>query len=216
MKTKFALVIVLILLNLVSYSQSSLIERNRELLIAMQKEIEKVYNEIHESLGHIGYTAVETTDNHGETVENERTEENIPVNSEITEASYPDIYPTNCEFRLASKYGYRIDPFTGRKAFHHGIDLAVPENTKVFSCGSGKVIEATYNRTNGNYVIIDHENGYKSYYGHLSSELVKYGDHVIKGQIIGLSGNTGMSTGPHIHYQLSFEGKTLDPLKIIH
>ena len=162
------------------------------------------------------YTAVETTDDQGEIVESEKTEENIPVNSEITEASYPDIYPTNCEFRLASKYGYRIDPFTGRKAFHHGIDLAVPENTKVFSCGSGKVIEATYNRTNGNYVIIDHENGYKSYYGHLSRVSVKFGNHVIKGQIIGLSGNTGMSTGPHIHYQLSLDGKTIDPLTIIH
>ena len=175
MKTKFTLVIVLILLNLVSYSQSSLIERNRELLITMQKEIGKVFTEIHGSLGHMVYTAVETTDDQGEIVESEKTEENIPVNSEITEASYPDIYPTDSEFRLASKYGYRIDP-----------------------------------------VIIDHENGYKSYYGHLSRVSVKFGNHVIKGQIIGLSGNTGMSTGPHIHYQLSLDGKTIDPLTIIH
>ena len=215
MKAKLLLIIVMLTLSLIGYSQSSMLEKNREILLEMQTEIRKVVCEIHESVEQIATNNVGTTDKKDEILMKEIADENVPINIRIDEAYLPDVYPISGVPDVTSKYGTRIDPFTGRKAFHSGIDLAVPENTEVFSCGSGKVIETAYNRTNGNYIIIDHENNYQSYYGHLSRVLVKQGDKVIKGQIIGLSGNTGISTGPHIHFQISFGGKTINPLTII-
>ena len=215
MKAKLLLIIVMLTLSLTGYSQSSILEKNREILLEMQTEIRKVVCEIHESVEQIATINVGTTDKKDEILVKEIADENVPINIGSDEAYLPDVYPISGVPDVTSKYGTRIDPFTGRKAFHSGIDLAVPENTEVFSCGSGKVIETAYNRTNGNYIIIDNENNYQSYYGHLSRILVKQGDKVIKGQIIGLSGNTGLSTGPHIHFQISFDGKSINPLTII-
>jgi murein DD-endopeptidase MepM/ murein hydrolase activator NlpD len=215
MKAKLLLIIVMLALSLISYSQSSMLERNREILLGMQTEIRKVVNEIQESVVQIGSIDVGTTDIRDEIRVKAVADEYASVVNETSEAYLPDIYPISSVPIVSSKYGTRIDPFTGRKAFHSGIDLSVPENMEVFSCGSGKVIEAAYNRINGNYIIIDHKNKYQSYYGHLSRVFAKHGDKVIKGQIIGLSGNTGMSTGPHIHFQISFDGKTINPLTII-
>ena len=215
MKAKLILVIEMLIFNLASFSQSSLLERNREMLNEMKNDIRKVVGEIQGSISQMEFREAGTSNEQGTMVENTNTIENLAISEENSEEYYPDVYPVSEEPRISSGYGYRIDPFTGGKAFHSGIDLAVSPYTKVLSCGAGKIIKASYNRTNGNYIIIDHENKYKSYYGHLSKVSVKYGDKVNKGQVIGLSGNTGMSTGPHIHFQISYNGKTIDPLTII-
>lgn len=215
MKPKFFLLALLLPMDLICYSQSSFLQKNREIFDQMQLEIKKVVNAFQTNVHEMGFIEVSLTADE-EIKDNSTSVSESPATGESTAAEfYPDIYPVNKDSRLTSGYGYREDPFTGKRAFHGGIDLAVPENTEVVSCGTGKVEKAGYTRINGNYIIIDHGNKYKSCYGHLSLLLVKRDDEVRKGQIIGLSGNTGRSTGPHLHIQISLDGKTIDPLTII-
>jgi len=117
--------------------------------------------------------------------------------------------------RLTSYFGYRKDPFTGRKSFHSGIDLAAPEGTPVKVILDGTVSEVSYSRVFGNYVIVRHENGYQTLYGHLSAFKTKKGKTVTQGEVIALVGNTGMSTGPHVHLSIYKHGKLLDPLSVL-
>ncbi|MDQ7031737.1 MAG: peptidoglycan DD-metalloendopeptidase family protein [Desulfonauticus sp.] len=115
--------------------------------------------------------------------------------------------------RISSKFGWRIDPFTGNRAWHPGVDIAVPVGTSVRACMSGKVIFAGPKKGYGNLVIIQHKNGLLSYYGHNSKLLVEPGQFVRFGQKIALSGDSGRSTGPHLHFELRKEDLALNPLK---
>lgn len=120
--------------------------------------------------------------------------------------------------KITSKFGYRTDPKTGKQnAFHNGIDLAVPVGTPIKSPMPGIVDVITSGGDGGNQVIIKHDNGYKTGYAHLSKQLVKKGDKVKQGDVIGLSGNTGKSTGPHLHLTLTDpSGAKVDPQKMIY
>lgn len=120
--------------------------------------------------------------------------------------------------KITSKFGYRTDPKTGKQnAFHNGIDLAVPLNTPIKSPMPGIVDAITSGGDGGNQVIIKHDNGYKTGYSHLNKALVKKGDKLKQGDIIGLSGNTGKSTGPHLHLTLTDpSGAKVDPQKMIY
>jgi murein DD-endopeptidase MepM/ murein hydrolase activator NlpD len=215
MNAKLMLVVLTLPISLICYSQSTFLEKNREIFNKMQQDVRKVMNDFQTSIEQMGFIEVyEPTEE--EIKDNNTYVSYTPATGEAFAAKfYPDIFPLNKESRLTSGYGYREDPFTGKRSFHGGIDLAVPENTEMVSCGSGKIVKAGHNRTNGNFIIIDHGNKYKSYYGHLSQLLVKKDDEVKKGQVIGLSGNTGMSTRPHLHFQITLEGKTIDSLTII-
>ncbi len=215
MNPKLVLMVVTLPISLICYSQSTFLEKNREVFNKMQQDVRKVMNDFQTSIGQMGFLEVYEQPDEEITDNNLYVSESIANGETIASEFYPDIYPVTKESRLTSGYGYREDPFSGKRAFHGGIDLAVPENTEVVSCGSGKIVKAGHNRTNGNFIIIDHRNKYKSYYGHLSQLLVKKDDEVKKGQVIGLSGNTGMSTGPHLHFQITLDGKTIDPLTII-
>lgn len=215
MNAKLVLMVLTLPISLICYSQSTFLEKNSEIFNKMQQDVRKVMNEFQTSIEQMGFLEVYEPTEEEITHKNTYVSESLASGEAIAAEFYPDIYPVNKESRLTSGYGYRKDPFTGKRAFHGGIDLAVPENTEVVSCGSGKIVKAGYNRTNGNFIIIDHGNKYKSYYGHLSQLLVKKNDEVKKGQAIGLSGNTGMSTGPHLHFQITLDGKTIDPLTII-
>ncbi len=113
--------------------------------------------------------------------------------------------------RISSAYGYREDPFTGETKYHKGVDVAVPEGTAVKATFSGVVTEASYNSIGGNYIVIDHGNGVQAYYGHLQVRTVSKGDRVGTGDVIGKSGKTGKITGAHLHFQLSYNGRTVDP-----
>ncbi len=113
--------------------------------------------------------------------------------------------------QISSAYGYRNDPFTGETKYHKGVDVAVPEGTAVKAAFSGTVTEASFNNIGGNYIVIDHGNGISGYYGHLQVCTVSKGDKVATGDVIGKSGKTGKVTGAHLHFQLSYKGRTVNP-----
>jgi murein DD-endopeptidase MepM/ murein hydrolase activator NlpD len=118
--------------------------------------------------------------------------------------------------RLTSKVGFRVDPFTRRRAYHTGIDLANRIGTPVTASQSGKVSYVGYKGNYGKTVIISHQQGYTTLYGHLDKILVKRGQVVRQGEKIGTIGNTGRSTGPHLHFEIHQYRKILDPLKLLH
>lgn len=114
-----------------------------------------------------------------------------------------------------SGFGQRLDPFTGRLAFHSGMDLAGRNQARVYSSAPGKVVSAGRDGAYGLAVDVDHGLGLLTRYGHLSSVSVKAGDSVKRGQLIGQQGNTGRSTGPHLHYEVRYFGKPLNPRNFI-
>ncbi|MDR2192617.1 MAG: M23 family metallopeptidase [Endomicrobium sp.] len=118
--------------------------------------------------------------------------------------------------RLTSVFGKRVHPTTGKVSMHGGIDIAVPSGTWVGAAADGVVILAS--RDAGHYgvaVFIDHKNGYVTHYGHLSSINVRVGQKVKANQLIAKSGATGRVTGPHLHFTIQKDGKSIDPLKFL-
>lgn len=124
-------------------------------------------------------------------------------------AATPSIWPARG--KVTSEFGPRRSPFTGRREFHDGIDIAAPRGTPIHAAADGKVVLSTYQRGIGNVIIIDHGYDYQTLYGHLSGFAVRADEEVIKGQLIGYMGNTGMSTGPHLHYSVFVNGVAVDP-----
>lgn len=115
--------------------------------------------------------------------------------------------------RFASGYGYRIHPIYRTLKMHNGIDLTAPRGTEVYATGSGKVVSAGYSTGGyGKKVIIDHGYGYKTLYAHLDKVLVKNGQSVSRGQIIGEVGSSGRSTAPHLHYEVRKNDQTENPI----
>ncbi len=120
-----------------------------------------------------------------------------------------------CRGYISSYYGYRRDPFTGRRAFHSGIDIVGRYGAPVRATADGRVYRVGYARGLGRYVKIKHAHGFMTVYGHLRKAVVKRGERVKKGDIIGYLGNTGRSTGPHLHYEIRRWGRSLNPLRFI-
>ncbi len=116
---------------------------------------------------------------------------------------------------VTSEFGYRTSPITGQWKFHAGIDLAAPEGTEVFACKSGSVRTVSFSEIYGNYIVILHNGKTTSLYAHLSKTLVKPGQTVKTGDVIGQVGSTGASTGPHLHFEVRENGTPTDPGKII-
>ena len=112
---------------------------------------------------------------------------------------------------VTSNFGMRKSPFTGKSAYHAGIDLAAPAGSPVYACTSGKVIETAYSKIYGNYILIRHDDGRESLYGHLSKVKIRLYEKVKSGTIIGYVGSTGLSTGPHLHFEVREYGKAKDP-----
>jgi hypothetical protein len=114
---------------------------------------------------------------------------------------------------VTCKYGWRIHPVLKERRFHHGVDLRAPMRTEIYAIADGTVIFAGNNGGYGKTVKIDHGNGIVSLYGHCSWLNVRKGDKVTQGRVIALSGNTGMSTGPHLHFGIYVNGGSIDPLE---
>ena len=114
---------------------------------------------------------------------------------------------------LSSKYGKRNDPFTGKQDFHKGLDFAGKKGSAVMAVGDGVVTWSGKRTGYGNLVEISHGNGYVTRYGHNQSHLVEMGETVKKGQQIALMGSSGRSTGPHVHFEVLRDGKTVNPAK---
>lgn len=140
--------------------------------------------------------------------------ETMMVNKSVQAEVLPDGKASPTAW-LSSRFGMRTDPFTGRLAFHKGIDLAGKVGSEVESVGAGVVTWAGARFGYGNMVEITHGNGFVTRYGHNSKILVKVGDTVKKGQAIALMGSTGRSTGPHVHVEVYLNGRAVDPLKYV-
>jgi murein DD-endopeptidase MepM/ murein hydrolase activator NlpD len=125
----------------------------------------------------------------------------------------PNKMPT--QGRITSKFGYRRSPFSGRRDFHTGLDIANKPGTPVRAAGTGIVTFTGWKSAYGKVVIISHGYGYRSLYAHNKEILVKVGQKVRKGDIITKMGNTGRSTGPHLHFEVHYKGQQIDPLKVL-
>lgn len=117
---------------------------------------------------------------------------------------------------MSSRFGRRTDPFSGRVAWHNGVDFAGKDGSEIVAVASGVVTWASSRHGYGQLVEISHGNGYKTRYGHCKDILAKAGDVVKKGQIVALMGSSGRSTGPHVHFEVFKNGRTVDPSTYIH
>jgi murein DD-endopeptidase MepM/ murein hydrolase activator NlpD len=128
-------------------------------------------------------------------------------------ASTPSIWPVRGW--VTSGFGRRLSPFTGEPAMHRGVDISVPANTPIVAPANGTVASAGWDGGLGNAIKINHGYGYETIFGHLNKVLVRPGQRVKRGQPIGLVGNTGFSTGPHLHYQVQVNLVATNPLRYI-
>jgi murein DD-endopeptidase MepM/ murein hydrolase activator NlpD len=117
--------------------------------------------------------------------------------------------------RISSRFGRRSDPVNGESAFHDGIDLPGITGTAVRATADGKVVERGHNDTYGWYIKLDHGNNYMTTYAHNSKILVRRGAKVKRNEVIALLGNTGRSTGPHLHYEIRYNNKPINPAKFV-
>lgn len=124
--------------------------------------------------------------------------------------------PLHSYFYISSRWGWRPDPFgSGRRSYHGGIDMACPKGTPIYSAKAGRVVSTGYSNVYGNYVIIDHGSGYKTLYGHMTKYLTSPGAFVDTTTKIGLVGSTGASTGPHLHFTVYKNGKSINPTNVV-
>lgn len=121
-------------------------------------------------------------------------------------------WPLPATTRVSSPFGYRNHPTLGGVRLHTGVDLSVPSGTQVHASGSGVVVRAGSDSVNGRYLVVDHGFGVTTAYLHNSEVLVVEGQQVAAGDVVSISGNTGRSTGPHLHYQLELERRPVDPM----
>ena len=128
-------------------------------------------------------------------------------------ASTPSIKPVNGW--ISSRFGYRKSPFTGLKEFHSGLDISNKKGTKLIATANGKISYAGRKLLIGNLVTIDHGHGIVTKFGHMDKIFVKFGQKVKRGDVIGLMGNSGRSTGPHVHYEVRINGAPVNPAKYI-
>jgi murein DD-endopeptidase MepM/ murein hydrolase activator NlpD len=117
--------------------------------------------------------------------------------------------------RISSDFGWRSDPIDRQIRFHHGVDLAASSGTPIRAIQAGQVVYSGKMGNYGNTVIVEHQNGYRSLYAHALENHVQAGDVVSEGQILGLVGNTGRSTGSHLHFELQKDGTKINPLNSI-
>ena len=142
------------------------------------------------------------------------TMESILLKESILKDTLPSLKPVNIPC-CSSGYGWRNDPILGIRNFHEGLDFSAAHGEQIRATASGIVLEAGRAGHYGKYVKINHGGGLETRYAHASKLLVKKGDLVSKGEVIALVGNTGRSTGPHLHYEIRFKGNSLDPRKYL-
>lgn len=130
-------------------------------------------------------------------------------------AATPSIWPTQDEGYVSSSYGHRASPFTGRRQTHTGIDIAAPRGTSILAAADGVVTFSGRMAGYGRVIVVTHGFGFKTFYGHNQKNKVRKGERVKRGQVIGTVGNSGYSTGSHLHYEVLVKDRTINPLKYI-
>jgi len=163
---------------------------------------------------------IQALDNLTREIENKQQQlellDSLMVEQQIQTESFLSGRPVNRGW-ISSPFGRRIDPFTGKLAWHQGIDFATGRTgVDVTAVASGVVTFAGEKQGYGNMVKVNHGNGYETLYAHDEKLLVKPGDIVKKGQIVALSGNSGRSTGPHVHFEVHKNGRVVDPSSYVH
>lgn len=166
----------------------------------------------------------------GEEAQNELMQQIAQKQDEFDKAAYeewlasqkPVVPPDGCEwltpltsYRLTSPFGMRMHPILGIYRMHNGIDMGAPLNTPIYASRGGQVTIAEENDSAGLYVQVNHGDGYKSVYMHMNYFIVKVGDYVAQGQVIGYVGTSGMSNGYHLHFGISYNGEYVNPLEYI-
>ena len=126
----------------------------------------------------------------------------------------PSVQPVQ-NLKFTSNFGIRSDPFRGTAAMHAGVDIPGPVGTPIYATGDGVIVYAGWMNGYGNLIKIKHELGTETRYGHLSKIRVKVGQKVSRNSLIGDMGNTGRSTGPHLHYEVRVDGKAVNPMSFI-
>ncbi|MCP3670006.1 MAG: M23 family metallopeptidase [Gammaproteobacteria bacterium] len=140
--------------------------------------------------------------------------EELIMNYDLQKEIHPSGQPVKGGY-ISSKYGERRDPFTGKKTFHHGVDIASRPGTAINAVGSGIVIFSGTKSGYGKLVKVQHGNGFVTIYGHNQELKVNVGDYVSKGQNIATVGSTGRSTGPHVHFEVQLDGEAVNPVKYL-
>lgn len=138
--------------------------------------------------------------------------ENLMMQEDLQDTLDPRGWPVEGGY-ISSLYGYRNDPFSGKRAFHRGVDIPAAIGTPITSLAAGMVIHAGKEKGFGKMVEVDHGNGYVTRYAHVSKLTVRKGQRVDKGQKIAEIGSSGRSTGPHLHLEVLKDGKTINPRK---
>jgi murein DD-endopeptidase MepM/ murein hydrolase activator NlpD len=128
-------------------------------------------------------------------------------------AATPSIWPV--KGWVTSGFGPRVSPFTEKPAWHDGLDIGAAANAPVQAPAQGRVTSVGFDPKLGNVVKLDHGFGIETLYGHLAKALVKEGQRVKRGDVVGLVGSSGLATGPHLHYMVKVNGQTFDPTKYI-
>lgn len=140
----------------------------------------------------------------------------LAKNKEQLSSAIPAIWPVDRrQLRALYAFGWRIHPIYKRRIFHKGVDMACDVGVPVFAAGDAVVEKTDMGQRHvgyGQQILLDHEYGYKTRYAHLSKILVKPGEKIYRGQIIGLVGNTGGTTGPHLHYEVIYMGQVVNPV----
>lgn len=140
--------------------------------------------------------------------------EDLIMNSNLEESLYPAGRPIKKGW-ISSYFGMRNDPFSGKRAMHKGMDFAGKEGSEVVAVAAGVITWVGERYGYGNLVEINHGKGYVTRYGHNETTLVEIGDRIKQGQVIATMGSTGRSTGPHVHFEVLHNGKTVNPTKYI-
>lgn len=116
---------------------------------------------------------------------------------------------------LTSRFGMRFSPIDGRRRLHAGIDLGIPAGTPIRASKAGRIVQAEFHPAYGQMVVIDHVDGYRTLYAHASALTVRAGQVVGQGDVVALAGSTGASTGPHLHFEVPYQGTPVDPLLLL-
>jgi len=184
--------------------------------LAQQQEIARVegmrgmdlVNSIVTSLNNLGHYIAAQSKSYNEI-------DNLLKNKEELLLSTPAIQPVSNKDlnRVASGFGYRIDPIYKTVKLHAGLDFAAPQGTPIYATANGRITTAgNTNNGYGNHVVINHGYGYETLYGHMVKVKVRAGETVKRGEVIGWVGSTGKSTGPHCHYEVHKNGQKIDPI----
>lgn len=209
---QYSILLVFTLISMGSKAQVDYSKEYKRVLQEMKSEYEALVSEIRNITSPLNTkrVLVESEPEKTEETSAEINSANIAVSTTMEFAN-----PVSEEYEISSGFGYRIDPFRHRKAFHEGIDIPLPEGTPILASLDGIVIKTGKDSSGGKYVKLKHDNGYTTLYVHLSRIIATKGSKVNQGDIIGLSGNTGRSTGPHLHFEVSSNEKPINPLLVL-